>query len=109
MATSVAVALAGGAWVLVSTGATGAGSVQSEPLTVQTLRVDVLRDLPHDTTAYTQGLLWRDGWLYESTGQYGDSRLRRIDPKTGLVDQQVYTAPRSSGRAWRQSTINWSC
>ena len=93
MATAAAVALAGGTWALVSTGATGAGSVQSEPLTVQSLRVDVLRDIPHDTTAYTQGLLWRDGWLYESTGQYGDSRLRRIDPKTGTVDQQIYTAP----------------
>ena len=93
MATVVALAIAGGTWALVSTGATGAGPVQSEPLTLQSLRVDVLRDLPHDTTAYTQGLLWRDGWLYESTGQYGDSRLRRIDPETGIVDQQVYTSP----------------
>ncbi len=67
--------------------------VQSDPLTVRSLRVDVLRELPHDTTAYTQGLVWRDGWLYESTGQYGDSRLRRIDPETGMVDQEVYTAP----------------
>ena len=91
--TAAAVALAGGTWALVSSGATGAGPVQSEPLTVQSLRVEVLRELSHDTTAYTQGLLWLDGWLYESTGQYGDSRLRRIDPETGVVEQEYYTSP----------------
>jgi glutamine cyclotransferase len=93
MVTFVALVLVGGAWALVLTGATAIGVVQSEALTLRSLRVDVLRDLPHDTTAYTQGLLWRDGWLYESTGQYGDSRLRRIDAKTGRVDQQIYTSP----------------
>ena len=93
MAAAAVVALAAGTWALVSGRATGASEAQSEPLTVQSLRVDVLRELPHDTTAYTQGLLWRDGWLYESTGQYGDSRLRRIDPETGVVVQQVYTSP----------------
>ena len=91
--TAGAVALAGGTWALVATGATGVSLVQTDPLTVQALRVDVLRELPHDTTAYTQGLLWRDGWLYESTGQYGDSRLSRIDAETGVVEQQVYTMP----------------
>ena len=92
-ATAAAFALGAAGWTLVSTGATGAGGVQSDPLVVQSLRVDVIRELPHDTTAYTQGLLWREGWLYESTGQYGDSRLRRIDPETGEVVQQVYTSP----------------
>ena len=91
--TAVTIALAGGTYALVSTGPNGIGLPQTEPLTVQSLRVEVKRELPHDTTAYTQGLLWRDGWLYESTGQYGDSRLSRIDPKTGIVNQQVYTSP----------------
>lgn len=90
MATVAATALVGGTWVFVST---ESSTVQSEMLTVQSLRVDVLRELPHDTTAYTQGLLWRDGWLYESTGQYGDSRLRRIDPETGTVEQEIHTSP----------------
>lgn len=90
MATVAAIALVGGTWVFVST---ESSTVQSEMLTVQSLRVEVLRELPHDTTAYTQGLLWRDGWLYESTGQYGDSRLRRIDPETGAVEQETYTSP----------------
>ena len=60
---------------------------------VRSLRVEVLREIPHDTTAYTQGLLWRDGWLYESTGQYGESRLSRIDPATGDVVQQMRISP----------------
>lgn len=85
--------LAAAGWALIPTGATGAHGVQSGPLTVKSLRVDIVRELPHDTTAYTQGLLWRDGWLYESTGQYGDSRLRRIDPESGAVVQELYTSP----------------
>ena len=48
-----------------------------------------LATLPHDSKAFTQGLLWDDGFLYESTGQYGESSLRRIEPKTGKVVAQL--------------------
>lgn len=41
--------------------------------------------LPHDPSAFTQGLLYRDGVFYESTGLYGRSSLRRVDPATGRV------------------------
>ena len=44
---------------------------------------------PHDTTAYTQGLVYDGGVLYESTGQYGSSELRRVDLTTGAVEQAV--------------------
>ena len=37
----------------------------------------VIRTYPHDTTAFTEGLLIRDGWLYESTGFEGHSFIRR--------------------------------
>jgi glutamine cyclotransferase len=40
---------------------------------------------PHDAQAYTQGLFIHDGMLYESTGQYGQSSLRKVDLKTGRV------------------------
>ena len=43
----------------------------------------VAAEHPHDPEAFTQGLLWRDGSLYESTGLYGRSSLRRVDPATG--------------------------
>jgi glutamine cyclotransferase len=41
--------------------------------------------LPHDPGAFTQGLVYRDGVFYESTGLYGHSSLRRVDPATGQV------------------------
>jgi glutamine cyclotransferase len=41
--------------------------------------------LPHDPTAYTQGLLWADSVLFESTGQYGRSDVRRVDLASGRV------------------------
>jgi glutamine cyclotransferase len=46
---------------------------------------EVLRRFPHDTTAYTQGLLYADGRLYESTGQLGRSQVRKVDLETGRV------------------------
>lgn len=40
---------------------------------------------PHDRSAFTQGLIYKDGILWESTGQYGSSSLRKVDLKTGSV------------------------
>ncbi len=45
--------------------------------------------MPHDTAAYTQGLVLADGRLYESTGRYGSSQLRLVDLPTGRVVQAV--------------------
>ena len=44
---------------------------------------------PHDRTAYTQGLLWHDGYLYESTGLEGGSTLRQVDLTDGRVVRSV--------------------
>ena len=43
---------------------------------------------PHDPQAFTQGLFFKDGHLYESTGQKGHSSLRKVDLKTGKVLQK---------------------
>lgn len=48
----------------------------------------VLNTYPHDRTAYTQGLYWHDGYLYEGTGQEGRSSLRKVDLPTGEVLQK---------------------
>ena len=45
----------------------------------------VVKVYPHDKTAYTQGLFWHDGHLYESTGQTRESTLRKVDLQTGEV------------------------
>lgn len=46
---------------------------------------EVTARYPHDVTAYTQGLVWADSVLYESTGRYAHSELRRVDLATGQV------------------------
>ena len=41
--------------------------------------------LPRDRTSFTQGLAWRQGVFYESSGLYGKSSVRIVDPATGEV------------------------
>jgi len=53
------------------------------------LKVKVFVKHPHDPTAFTQGLLFKDGELYESTGLNGQSSLRRVDPRSGEVRQEI--------------------
>jgi glutaminyl-peptide cyclotransferase len=43
----------------------------------------------HDPAAFTQGLLFHDGLLLESTGGYGSSTLRKVDPANGAVIQTI--------------------
>ena len=57
------------------------------------MRVEVIASYPHDPGAFTQGLLYHDGVLYESTGLEGESTLRRVDLKTGRVLQTVALPP----------------
>jgi glutaminyl-peptide cyclotransferase len=57
------------------------------------LRVKVIRSFFHDPGAFTQGLAFHAGKLYESTGLVGQSSLRRVDPATGAVEAQVPLDP----------------
>ncbi|MDQ1639264.1 MAG: glutaminyl-peptide cyclotransferase [Pyrinomonadaceae bacterium] len=50
---------------------------------------EVVHAWPHDRGAYTQGLVFNDGKLIESTGQVGHSSLRRVELETGKVLQKV--------------------
>ena len=49
---------------------------------------EVVREYPHDPEAFTQGLIFRDGFLYESTGQTGRSSVRKVRLETGEVVQR---------------------
>lgn len=53
-------------------------------------RAEVVARHPHDPGAFTQGLVWHDGFLFESTGLYGSSSLRRVDLDTGAVEEVRY-------------------
>jgi glutaminyl-peptide cyclotransferase len=64
---------------------------------VEELRVRVLRTLPHDRGAFTQGLLFYEGKLYESTGLLGESTVRRVDPDSGTVEAKVALDPQLFG------------
>ncbi|MDR1338911.1 MAG: glutaminyl-peptide cyclotransferase [Prevotellaceae bacterium] len=48
----------------------------------------IVREYPHDDKAYTQGLFFNDGFLYEGTGQLGHSSLRKVELETGKVLQE---------------------
>ena len=49
----------------------------------------VVKTYPHDKGAFTQGLVYEDGILYEGTGQVGESSLRKVELETGKVLNQV--------------------
>jgi glutaminyl-peptide cyclotransferase len=60
-----------------------------------TAAYEVVNVFPHDSRAYTQGLVFDDGKLLESTGQVGRSSLRRVQLETGDVLQKVTIPPPS--------------
>lgn len=56
---------------------------------VPTYSYKIKNTWPHDPRAYTQGLIFLDGMLWESTGQYDYSSLRKVELKTGKVIKQI--------------------
>ena len=48
----------------------------------------IVKTYPHDTTAFTEGLVFDNGVLYESTGQYGLSSLRKVNLENGAVQKE---------------------
>ncbi|MEI7634816.1 MAG: glutaminyl-peptide cyclotransferase [bacterium] len=57
------------------------------------MTVQVIGKHPHDRQAFTQGLVIQDGAMFESTGLYGRSTVRQVDPNTGGVINQVSLQP----------------
>lgn len=57
----------------------------------------VVREFPHDPGAFTQGLFFHEGFLYESTGLRGESTLRRVELETGEVVEQRELLPQFFG------------
>jgi len=61
---------------------------QSQANQARVLSYDIVNTFPHDPTAFTQGLIYRGGHLFESTGLKGQSSLRKVTLETGAVVQQ---------------------
>jgi glutaminyl-peptide cyclotransferase len=93
----------------------GAASYQSnakprggESAAVPIYGYTVVRSYPHDREAFTQGLLYHDGVLYESTGLHGRSSIRRVRLETGEVLQIRPVDARYFGEGlalWKDSLI----
>ena len=64
------------------------GPTPSAPA-LRRLRPEVIATYPHDPTAFTQGLLLHGGLLFESTGNYGHSTLRKVEVESGKVLSRV--------------------
>ena len=59
------------------------------PDSPKTISYSILATYPHDTASYTQGLVVYNGELYEGTGNYGASRLKKVDLKTGRTLREI--------------------
>ncbi len=55
--------------------------------TVKFINYEIINEYPHDPNAFTEGLEYYDGYLYESTGEYGTSDIRKVDLISGRVLQ----------------------
>src|SRR5262245_48436939 len=80
--------------------------LSTEPAPVR--KFDVVAEYPHDPQALTQGLIYTDGFLYESTGRQGQSSLRKVELTTGRVIQQHAVDTRFVGEGlteWRGQLI----
>ncbi len=64
-------------------------SVSCKAGTLKRYNIEVVKEYTHDTGAYTQGLFFHGGQLYESTGQYGESSIRKVDLQTGRVQRKL--------------------
>lgn len=58
---------------------------------------EIVETYPHKTNAFSQGLFFKDGDLFESTGQFGQSSLRRVDLTSGAVLQRTEMPARDFG------------
>ena len=80
--------------------------LSTEPAPIR--KFDVVAQYPHDPQALTQGLIYTDGFLYESTGRQGQSSLRKVELTTGRVIQQHAIDTRFVGEGlteWRGQLI----
>ena len=73
------------------------------PAGVAVQRAEIVEEHPHDPGAFTQGLLWCDGRLYESTGEVGKSELREIR----LEDGEVLRRAGFPADSWGEGIADW--
>lgn len=77
------------------------------PAPIPRFTVEVVGRYPHDARAFTQGLVWHDGSLFESTGKEGRSEVRHVSLKDGkvLARRSIPTPQFGEGLALHRSTL----
>lgn len=75
----------------------------SQPQEIPEYFYDVVHTYPHDPAAFTEGLFYLDGFLYESTGLEGQSSIRKVRLETGEIVQK-HEIP---GQFFGEGIINW--
>ncbi|MCU1285885.1 MAG: Glutamine cyclotransferase [Acidobacteriales bacterium] len=75
----------------------GKSSYQTHKSRTPEYTFKIIRTYPHDSSAFTQGLAYRDGFLYEGTGLKGRSSLRKVRIETGKVVQRLDLSPEFFG------------
>jgi glutaminyl-peptide cyclotransferase len=78
-----------------SNGNTSNTTVKTETAAVPVYTYEIVNTYKHDPTAFTEGLFFHDGFLYESTGEEGKSSLRKVELETGKVVQK-FDLPKDS-------------
>jgi glutaminyl-peptide cyclotransferase len=74
-----------------------ASNIATKPVALPVYGYEIVRTYPHDPKAFTEGLFYNDGFLYESTGQEGKSSLRKVEIETGKVVQKFDLPPQDFG------------
>ena len=69
----------------VGSGNTSPTPTRGDPVPVYTY--NIINTFPHDRQSFTQGLIFEDGLLYEGSGRYGQSSIRKVSLETGQVTQ----------------------
>ena len=85
-----------------------AACTASAPAKIPVQGVEIVREYPHDPGAFTQGLFFLDGHLYESTGQIGQSTIRKVRLSDGAVLQRADIPPPHFGEGivhWKGSIV----
>jgi glutaminyl-peptide cyclotransferase len=93
------------ALVMVALATTFAGQIRAA---VPEYSAVIVKTFPHDPDAFTEGLLYRGGFLYESTGRNGHSSIRKVALDTGAVVQQHDIDPKYFGEGivdWKDNLI----
>lgn len=90
----------------------GLALLLAAPAAAQSIPIEtaqVVARYPHDSRAFTEGLLYHDGALYEATGEPGRSSIRKVDLKTGKVLQKVEIPPPTFGEGiaiWKDEIVS---